>query len=509
MGAFIVIILGGCVLSTPSHRPVYNPDITKIVTVNHTNSDHNGLPLSTRPPKFTPPPTRKPGQPILTPTPDAPRTLPTLRETEEVYTVTSGDTLFLISKRYGVPLSMLIEANNLANPDILEVGQVLTIPAPEPTGTGPAYKIIPDSELVYGPMTVFFDMDDFVRKSGGYLSSYREVVDDFELQGSEIIYRVSREFSVNPRLLLALLEHQSGWVSKDQVSPFNRQYPLGYPDKNREGLWRQLNWAANQLNYGYYTWKANVLPAFYLTDGAVILPSVNLNAATIGVQHFFAQLHGLDQWESNVSFGGFSETYHRMFGYPFDLAIEPLLPDDLEQPNLQLPFESGVTWSFTGGPHGGWGDGSAWAALDFAPPGEAPGCVSSDEWVTAAASGLVTYSGDGIVIIDLDEDGFAQTGWTLFYLHIEARDRIPANTRVLAGDRIGHPSCEGGLSSGTHVHIARRYNGEWIEAAGEIPFVMDSWEAQSSGELYNGYLVKDGYVIEAWDRRMSENQIQR
>jgi hypothetical protein len=35
---------------------------------------------------------------------------------------------------------------------------------------------------------------------------------------------------------------------------------------------------------------------------------------------------------------------------------------------------------------------------------------------------------------------------------------------VKTGDRIGHPSCEGGAANATHVHIARRYNGEWIPA---------------------------------------------
>ncbi len=39
-------------------------------------------------------------------------------------------------------------------------------------------------------------------------------------------------------------------------------------------------------------------------------------------------------------------------------SFEPVIPENLEQPILQLPFESGVDWAFTGGPHGGWGDGA-------------------------------------------------------------------------------------------------------------------------------------------------------
>jgi len=44
------------------------------------------------------------------------------------YTVKSGDTLTKIAARFGVKLSALISANRLPNPNLLRVGQVLTIP---------------------------------------------------------------------------------------------------------------------------------------------------------------------------------------------------------------------------------------------------------------------------------------------------------------------------------------------------------------------------------------------
>ena len=67
-----------------------------------------------------------------------------------------------------------------------------------------------------------------------------------------------------------------------------------------------------------------------------------------------------------------------------------------------------------------------------------------------------------------------------------------------AGDKIGHTSCEGGISSGSHLHIARKYNGSWIDADGSIPFTMDGYRAESSGNEYDGFLVKNGESIEAW-----------
>jgi len=97
----------------------------------------------------------------------------------------------------------------------------------------------------------------------------------------------------------------------------------------------------------------------------------------------------------------------------------------------------------------------------------------------------------------------------LLYMHIETRDRISVGEVVKAGDRIGHPSCEGGISSGTHVHIARRYNGEWIPADGKIPFNLDGWISEGQGFEYDGLLKRNGKTIEAFEGRKPENQIHR
>jgi hypothetical protein len=109
----------------------------------------------------------------------------------------------------------------------------------------------------------------------------------------------------------------------------------------------------------------------------------------------------------------------------------------------------------------------------------------------------VVRSGDEVVTIDLDGDGFEGTGWVLVYLHIPEQDRVSAGTWVEVDDRIGHPSCEGGSSTGTHIHLARKYNGEWIPADGALPFVLSGWEVQGGSKSYQGYLVKEDQVITA------------
>ena len=61
------------------------------------------------------------------------------------YTVQPGDTLTRIAARFGVSVSELVNLNNLANPNALEVGQVLTLvpnlTLPDPLSPRPFDKV--------------------------------------------------------------------------------------------------------------------------------------------------------------------------------------------------------------------------------------------------------------------------------------------------------------------------------------------------------------------------------
>ncbi len=53
------------------------------------------------------------------------------------YIVRAGDTLSQIAARYGTTVAAIVEANNLTNPDLIFVGQVLLIPVSEETPQPP------------------------------------------------------------------------------------------------------------------------------------------------------------------------------------------------------------------------------------------------------------------------------------------------------------------------------------------------------------------------------------
>jgi len=445
----------------------------------------------------------------LTPTPDAAHYQAGTLPGPQTYVVQAGDMLSAIAQKYSLSIQALAQANNIADVNNLEVGQTLNIPVVSPQPIGPSYKIIPDSELVYGPLSLQTDVEALIRSKAGYLANYTQAVNEETLNAAQVVELAAKESSINPRLLLALVEYRSGWLTKANPDPALDEQPFGFSDAWFHGLYRQLEWAIIQLSQGYYRWRSNTVTNWVLADGSVVPIAPTINAGTAGVQNFFAQLDDYSTWLRDVSAGGFYDTYYKLFGSPFDLAIEPLIPAHLVQPPLSLPFSPGETWFFTGGPHLAWLDGTPYGAVDFAPPGEALGCVESDSWVTAVANGLVTRTGAGEVILDLDGDGNEGSGWVILYMHIDRRDRVQPGTFLHAGDRVGHPSCEGGQATGTHVHLARKFNGEWISALGSVPFNLSGWISSGTGEEYVGTFMRNGVVVQNFDGNSTVNQIQR
>jgi hypothetical protein len=367
--------------------------------------------------------------------------------------------------------------------------------------TSPESQLIPDSELVFSGAAVDLDIDAYVRGAGGKLSTHREYLGSTGwTTGSEAIKRLAYENSINPRLLLALLEYESRWVRGDAVDAVHRDYPMGYINLYYKGLFGQMLWTVNQLSIGYYGWRAGTLSELKFPDGSRLRINPQLNAGTVAIQYLLSKQHSRSQWAQMIDpDNGFLAIYTDMFGDPWARAdtIDPLLPQGLTQPSLVLPFAPGVPWSYTGGPHGAWEHDGALAAIDFAPFTDHGGCDTTPTWVTAAASGTIVRSDRGIVVEDLDGDGFEQTGWALVYLHIATSGRVTVGTYVQRDDRIGHASCEGGQATGTHLHFARKYNGEWIAADGPIPFVLSGWTARQGNAPYEGLLTKGEKVITA------------
>jgi len=435
-------------------------------------------------------------EPLVSPTYPPTPTLAVEQSIETIlYRARAGDVLRSVALRFGVlPSDVIVsDGQRPAESALLAPGQILFVPR-RLGPTGPADELIPDSELVYSPHAAGFDIQAFVEGQGGYLSQYEEIVSKRSITGAEVVALAARNNSVNPRLLLALIEYHSGWVT-DPTKPSANElnYPLGHEAPNARGLYRQLTWLANELGTGYFGWRAGTLTELVFPDSSIVRLAPDLNAGTIGLQYYFSLRSSGRNWAEAISPEGFVETYQHLFGDPFDYTY-PLYEAGLAQPELILPFFKGRIWALTGGPHGAWERESAWAALDFAPSSLEPGCAESDDWTLAAAPGVVARTGEGLVVLDLDGDGEEQTGWNLIYLHVN-NHQVQVGDFVETGDLIGRPSCEGGIASGTHLHFARKYNGEWILADGPLPFNLSGWVAQAGLKPYQGALIKGDEVV--------------
>jgi murein DD-endopeptidase MepM/ murein hydrolase activator NlpD len=448
----------------------------------------------------------------LPPTATVPPDTTILDNSPYLYNAQAGDTLHTLSVRFSVLPEEITSETSFNNTGLLVPGQLFVIPR-RLANTTPAIPLLPDSEVVHSLTSSLFDTESFVNNAGGYLKTYNQYLSATGLtSGIDIVNRVALENSISPRLLLSLLQYHAGWVFGQPPSQQFYDYPMGLTDPNKKGLFEQLTWAVGNLSTGYYGWREGLITDLVFRDGVRVRVSPELNAGSVAVMYYFSQLYPSTDWlEATNPDTGFSAVHASMFGNPWEAALlaEPLFPATLRQPEMILPFARGDKWSYSGGPHGAWGRLGARAAIDFAPPSETPGCVPSDRWVTAAAPGLIVRSSPGVLVLDLDGDGNESTGWALLYLHLASEGKLEEGTWVTTGQFLGNPSCEGGFSTGTHIHIARKYNGEWILAGGPVPFILGGWTVQAGNAPYEGTMTRGDKIVEASPLGMASTLVSR
>jgi murein DD-endopeptidase MepM/ murein hydrolase activator NlpD len=428
------------------------------------------------------------------------------------YQTQQGDTLSAVALRFDVPVDSIQSSMPLTEDGLLPIGTRLQIPDILEDHLPYNTIILPDSEVIYGPSVGDFNTLAYVEEAGGFLATYEEKVKEETLSGAEIVNWVAIETSTNPRLLLAFLEYQSGWLFGFPPDAARDPYPIGFGATLDTGLYKELMITARVLAQGFYGWRdgSRVTFSFYGGRSARLAPE--LNAGSAAIMALFGSIYLPEAWEDHM-YGedSFLTFYREMFGDEVAraAAVEPYLTNTIQQPELMLPFAPMEAWSFTGGPHMTWQTGTPRGAVDYAPITGEPACAVSAWWTTAAAPGLVTRSDRNVVAIDLDGDGDEGTGWVLVYMHIADKDRVPVGTWLERDDKVGHPSCEGGNSTGTHVHFTRKYNGEWVGVGKPLPMVLSGWQIFAGERRYEGFMQKGEQIVTAVPYGSSETKIIR
>ncbi|MFA9406526.1 MAG: hypothetical protein ACERKX_12000, partial [Anaerolineales bacterium] len=232
------------------------------------------------------------------------------------YFTQSGDTLAGLAGRFGVEPGEITAQEPLPMEGYLIHDMTLTFPNHLGEVSSSRW-LLPDSEMVNA--STGFDVEAFVEDAGGYLGDHHELVaDEGELTGVSIISRIANELSVNPRLLLALLEHQSSWVFSHPVGAAEERYPIGFRVPGREGLYEELKIAATQLNRGYYGWREGSYTTLQFQDGGFLRLDPRLNAGTVALMRLFSVLANPPGWEDDLyAPNGFPAHHSNIFDNPW------------------------------------------------------------------------------------------------------------------------------------------------------------------------------------------------
>src|SRR5512133_2181739 len=233
------------------------------------------------------------------------------------YIAQTGDTLPALAARFNTTEAEIRTANPIIpqNASSMPPGMPMKIPVYYKSLWGTPYQIIPDSLFVNGPAQVDFDINAFVNSHPGWLKNYTEQMGDGPHSGADVVRIVSINFSISPRLLLALLEYFGQALSSPETPDVS--YILGYKDPFHRGLYLQLVWVANTLNNGYYSWRSGDLLEFEHPDTRIERPDPWQNAATVALQFTFSRLYSPPLFDQMIGPGGLAQTYSVLYGDPW------------------------------------------------------------------------------------------------------------------------------------------------------------------------------------------------
>src|SRR5574339_586785 len=222
------------------------------------------------------------------------------------YVAQNGDTLPALAARFNTTVEEIRAANPIIPQDATTMppGFPMKIPIYYLPLWGTAYQSIPDSAFVNGPSQIGFSTSAFVESTDGWLKNYRVYAGDKNRTGAEAVDYVATNYSISPRLLLALLEYQAGALTQPEAPP--GKYTLGLRRSFYEGAYLQLVLAANTLNHGYYLYRRGELTELELLDETLMRTDPWQNAGSVAMQYYFSRLYSGERLFTAIGPDGFA-----------------------------------------------------------------------------------------------------------------------------------------------------------------------------------------------------------
>ncbi|GAB4432647.1 MAG: peptidoglycan DD-metalloendopeptidase family protein [Chloroflexi bacterium OHK40] len=385
---------------------------------------------------------------------------------------------------------------------------VIALPTPAPTRLSvPTPSAVPSAtpeprDPLFDPRRLSYahgfngpEIQAFLEARGSPLKDVRFQVGNRSHSFTDVLVGLSSLYSLNPGLILALIDLQSGLVSSSSASAEQLAWALGYRGDGggRRGLYSQLRWAARELRYAtrdYALKGAGPPPPLIFADGTRRDVSPDLPFSRYVLARVLAPTvapGGLGQ-----RLDGLVNSYTRLFGDPrepptdWPAPAEPFLTRPMAE---QFPVTSFFDHDSpflgqNGSLHTYWGrvetdgnfayDGHTGWDYGMGPP----------DVVLAAADGEVIFAGNS-------DDGCATparavildhgNGYRTLYWHL-ASIAVEAGQQVARGAELGVAG-ESGCAIGAHLHFQVQYLGRDVDPYGWCGVAPDPWASSPAGQV--------------------------
>jgi murein DD-endopeptidase MepM/ murein hydrolase activator NlpD len=385
---------------------------------------------------------------------------------------------------------------------------------PISTNDLPNWNILSNGQFVFGPNVADFDFKSYISTSAPHLNDY-----------AGLIFSRADYYSINPKLYLILMEISTGLVTNISATEQDLENPFNLSMVGFEGQLDAISENLMDAYYGYlYTEEpknelTRKTPIYQLNDGTSFTVSPSVNAASLAVISVLSpqvNYSGLAKLLDNTEPMGFVQQYKRLFGLDDPLSEENriYLPGEagfhdtpvdesslsvfgLDVPfpiggaavdetstvaggsgplpfTMQLPYLQGDSWSANGAHNFAGSSGTDMSSIDFSKGWPAWGTDTSQMWIVAAAAGVPdvrpSYSTDESCYVRINHGD----GWETSYYHLSGVLNLGAS--IQQNQKIGviannepQAICNGGSSTGPHVHFSLAHNGAWVPIEG-VPF---------------------------------------
>ncbi|HEY1013127.1 MAG TPA: peptidoglycan DD-metalloendopeptidase family protein, partial [Herpetosiphonaceae bacterium] len=323
----------------------------------------------------------------------------------------------------------------------------------------------------------------------GPLKSALIPVGDRNQSVAEVVVGQAYLYSLNPKLLLALLEIQQGLLSNPTPGPEQVDWAMRFQgeDEKWRGLYPQIRWAARELRRGVRDFPYATELVFSDDEVKAPIPP-GLNAASYAVARTLARTMTPEEFQRALDENRFVAAYAALFEDPrqplgaLPGPAAPFLTTPLPKPTYvtsffdhEFPFltQNGslVSWwgrretdiSYDG--HDGWDYG-------LRPP----------DPIRAAAAGTVVWAGnsdDGCgvpargVVIDHGN------GYRTLYWHL-SEIQVSIGQTIGQGEQLGIVGATG-CAFGPHLHFQTQYLGRNTDPYGWCGAEADPWTQHPMG----------------------------